>query len=421
MDDLERFSQELSDTLRHLCDPDHQPSGLVCRVIGVEYTDGIAPVRSALLRSIERLASDAALPPDSATARDLQVLRHRFVRDLTQLATAARLHMSLRTVQRAQRRGARFLAEALWQEGLIRTQQEGSGTPRPRTPVTGASEGPAGWQAQASAELASLRKSAPDAQADVVAVIDGALRVARVAGLGDDIVLEAGETEAGLHATMHPSALRQVLLITISELGRQIRSSGEIVLTAQRSGDWIRVAFTGCPITGSGVLDLSLAQGFLGKRVAWRREGETVSVWMDLPAVLPPERRITVLAIDDNPDWISLYESYCAGTPYKLVPLAEGRQALEVIAATRPDIILLDVMLPDIDGWDLLLDLHNSPLSRATPTIICSVMKGEDLAPALGATLYLRKPIYRQGLLDAFEYALSQVAAESERPAPRTS
>jgi len=65
------------------------------------------------------------------------------------------------------------------------------------------------------------------------------------------------------------------------------------------------------------------------------------------------------------------------------------------------------VMLPDMDGWDLLRKLHASPFCAGTPVIVCSVMADKKLALALGATTCLRKPVWRQQLLDAFQHALS--------------
>ena len=81
----------------------------------------------------------------------------------------------------------------------------------------------------------------------------------------------------------------------------------------------------------------------------------------------------------------------------------------------KPDIIVLDVMLPDVDGWELLSQLHEHPLTRSVPVIVCSVVGEEDLALALGAKVYLPKPVRRQQFLQALDQAVNQAAARAPR------
>ena len=64
-------------------------------------------------------------------------------------------------------------------------------------------------------------------------------------------------------------------------------------------------------------------------------------------------------------------------------------------------------MLPGIDGWELLTHLHETPHTRAIPVIVCSVIRGEEMALALGATLYLQKPIRSRQFITALDQALS--------------
>mgnify|MGYP001111695391 CR=1 FL=1 len=67
----------------------------------------------------------------------------------------------------------------------------------------------------------------------------------------------------------------------------------------------------------------------------------------------------------------------------------------------RPDLVVLDVMLPDTDGWRLLMHLRQHPLTRSTPVIICSVVQESDLASSLGAALYLSKPVRPRQFIQA--------------------
>jgi CheY-like chemotaxis protein len=85
------------------------------------------------------------------------------------------------------------------------------------------------------------------------------------------------------------------------------------------------------------------------------------------------------------------------------VHVAKGDKLFEMIGEQAPDIIILDIMLPDVDGWKLLTRLREMPETRSTPIIICSVIRGQALALALGAALYVPKPVRRQQLIEALD------------------
>jgi CheY-like chemotaxis protein len=118
---------------------------------------------------------------------------------------------------------------------------------------------------------------------------------------------------------------------------------------------------------------------------------------LSLPAALP--RR--VLVIEDNASAHDLYERYLDGTGWQVVSLADARQAAEVALSSRPNAILLDIMMPELDGWTVLQALRLDPNTRRIPVIICSVIHDPGLATALGASACLAKPVTRLELLAA--------------------
>jgi DNA-binding response OmpR family regulator len=91
---------------------------------------------------------------------------------------------------------------------------------------------------------------------------------------------------------------------------------------------------------------------------------------------------------------------------------ADGATAMRRIAAERPDVVLLDLMLPVLDGWAVLADLHSR--EQAPPVIVCSA-KGSprDLARAqeLGAVEYITKPFDMEDVLDTVREVLERFAA----------
>jgi CheY-like chemotaxis protein len=79
---------------------------------------------------------------------------------------------------------------------------------------------------------------------------------------------------------------------------------------------------------------------------------------------------------------------------------------MSLVAENPPDLILLDVMMPTMDGWQVLRSLKQNPTTEHTPIIICSVLKEPELAISLGARAYLKKPVDRLELLATLERIL---------------
>jgi hypothetical protein len=63
------------------------------------------------------------------------------------------------------------------------------------------------------------------------------------------------------------------------------------------------------------------------------------------------------------------------------------------VAETQPDVITLDVMMPNMDGWQVLRALAQNPATAKIPVVVCSVLREPEVALSLGARAYLKKPI----------------------------
>ena len=116
---------------------------------------------------------------------------------------------------------------------------------------------------------------------------------------------------------------------------------------------------------------------------------------------LPAGQQTTVLVIDDNVDTLRLLERYLSGTPYAFCRTRDPEEALALAERLMPQVILLDIMLPGIDGWELLGRLREHPQVGQVPVLVCSILPQAKLATTLGAAGYLRKPVSRQALLEA--------------------
>ena len=111
-----------------------------------------------------------------------------------------------------------------------------------------------------------------------------------------------------------------------------------------------------------------------------------------------PERPL-ILVIEDNATAASLVAHQLAAGGFRSVVAKDGRQALELARTLQPVAITLDVILPELDGWEVLRTLKVDSATRDIPVVVISVLDDKVLGRALGAADYFVKPVEPQALL----------------------
>jgi signal transduction histidine kinase/CheY-like chemotaxis protein len=111
------------------------------------------------------------------------------------------------------------------------------------------------------------------------------------------------------------------------------------------------------------------------------------------PVIRGDALRGTVLAIDDNPDALDLISRSLSKEGYRVIMATSGESGLVLARAHKPDIITLDVMMPQMNGWQVLAAIKADPSLAMTPVVLLSVVENNEIAMALGATDCLTKPI----------------------------
>ena len=393
MNNFEEFRETLRDALCHLKEPEYAPPKILYQVMGCSPDKDPGFLQACIIGALQQLKPEEDIPQDSRAWLHFRSVDWRFIKGLSQEKTAELMHMSVRNVQRVQLEAIHILARRLWTHTLHR-----------QFPTS--SVQPPDWQTQASQEIQSLSTSNPNAQTDVAEVIRSVveLEVAFAGGYGVEVT--AGYVQEGLTTMVHRSVLRQTLITAITNV-RSYIDSPAITIYATMEDGLAKITLTG--VVSSKILT---AEPVLTADII-RPPGVTISLHQRddhifLQIMLPIVGERTILVVEDNSDMVYFYRRCTAGTQYRILHVPTAQQIFDVIAVAKPDAIILDVMLPDMDGWQLLTHLREDDTARGIPVIVCSVVKEEDLALALGAVAFLAKPIHPHQLVAALDQALLQ-------------
>jgi DNA-binding response OmpR family regulator len=121
-----------------------------------------------------------------------------------------------------------------------------------------------------------------------------------------------------------------------------------------------------------------------------------------------------ILVVDDEPDILLLHRLNLEGAGHEVLLAADGMKALERIDEDQPDCVVLDVMMPVLDGWGVLEALQSR--SVAPPVLVVSAksaLADVELAMSMGAQGYLAKPFNAQVLLDEVRRLVTAVNGTS--------
>jgi DNA-binding response OmpR family regulator len=123
------------------------------------------------------------------------------------------------------------------------------------------------------------------------------------------------------------------------------------------------------------------------------------------------EPRPLVLIADDDPDILSLVKLRLERSGYDVVSAGDGEQALERARAQTPDLALLDVMMPKLDGYEVTARLRQEEATRHLPVILLTARVQEsDIARGIeaGADDYVKKPFSTHELRDRVQAVLGR-------------
>lgn len=415
----DEFATLVKDALSNLYDPVRLQVHPLVELLGVVTLAGEVTgeaLRRTLREAIDVLKPAPTVPLGRPEWLGYRVLLWHYVRLLSQAETCRELGLSESTFYRRQKEGLEAMASLLWARYRGASADAGvAAAPRPQT------------GADSSNHAVRFAESSPRQRVrsqDLLASIHRTVApLAERRGIA--VQMDVPPDLPALYTA--PDVFRQVLInlvaLGISRLSSQEAAAagagecgtplgrGELRLTVTLSGEealWRLRGLGAVPdeqVLAEGAYRISRDLLAAAGGRLWLESGQGRA--LELCFAVPVAKRRLVLLIDDDPGTIALYRRYLQRADLDVCAAQTAAEADTMLALGTPDLILLDVMLPSIDGWSVLQHLKATGETAAIPIVIISVIDQPQLALALGATQVLRKPIRPEELLVVVERLLS--------------
>lgn len=384
----ETFVEQVKEVLEHLYDfPYLQSHQLAVSLGDVDSqpgeTDG-QRLRRKLIEVIESFNPGEEFFFRSPQARLYNLLHLHYVEGLTIQEASHELGISARQAYRDLRRGEQGVADILWQE-----VSKGSTVASDETPATALSS--------VEVEVALLKNSLTTI--GLREIVETAFRAVERLAEREHVQIHITTPDTPLSVSTNAVIARQILVTALSH-AIQHADDDHVMLEIQPTGDGMAITLNFQPDDEATIItDQKPFVMELCERLGWKLQSETPS-----QIVIAIRRQgPTILIIDDNEGLVTLLDRYLTGHTYQVISARQGWKGLELAQDIVPDAIILDIMMPEMDGWELLQRLKATPATADIPVIICSVFNDPELAFSLGASLFIPKPVSRNDILTALQ------------------
>jgi CheY-like chemotaxis protein len=354
-----------------------------------------------LLDTMEVLRDNAGVNSE----RYYDILYYRYQEQLNQEDVAFQLGVSVRQLRREQNNAIELLAEHIWaQLGQV---TDGSASEEQNNPP-----GPF-EDTEINREMVRLRHMLPTEPSQISVEVEKVITDVGALAQRYSVTLQFEGIPATHQAPLPPMVFRQALLVLLATLiprsaGKTLRisfceSSNKFGLVFQLNStidDWFdNEEFKIGLQTVTQLLD-----PFHGYVVLHKRNPVSVNVWTPAMASTP------ILVLDDNPDVHQLLSRYVAHSRFRLITSSNVHQAITLAQTQSVQGLVLDIMMPEIDGWDLLSQWNHHPATQHIPVAVCTILPQQELASVLGAALFIQKPIEQEYFLRALETLTAALA-----------
>jgi CheY-like chemotaxis protein len=411
MGDFVSFAQSVHDAFGRLYDRVYLKDHPLTRALFGDGPVAIERVHRTLIDSLEWLRPLGDESPRHAEWRRYRHLQLRYVEGATPEQIARELLVSARQARRDHAEALDELARLLWERFVP------SASPPMTSPVI-TRPTPASRSGDLESELSIIVASDRPMPTQLGEVLQGVLDTARQLAEAHQVQVNVRLEPQLPSAEISRPILRQLLLNLLADA--IVRHPGSTVeVHASRSTDVVDIAVQALAAgdTATSLVTqqcLDLVRRLARSQNVVVQSGAAASGLDDVLSVilrLPASSVRSLLLVDDNPDVGLLFRRFLSDSSFRLVQARSAEKALRLAREIQPDVVVLDLLLPSTDGWEVLQALRADPATVDLPIIISSVLPDHAIAQSLGVTDFLPKPVTQAAL----QKTLSQLPIRASR------
>ncbi len=367
--------------------------------------DARSDLKLILINSINALIPDEQTPYETRAWKFYEVLNYCFIDQISQKEAARNLLISLRTLQRLLPEAIDILAEQIASKYHVTLLENEVEPPQKTDKPANLRELDETW----AKETDSLKAKYSGNFIDIHKMLKEISQILQpISGVDQSKVLIEFPEETWL-VMGQVTFLRQAVLTAISSFDRH--KPAQIIISSERRGSLGIIQIKGrnwkvespnndyLPGADIPAALTNLMQILQGSVEIRRTLSNELSIFLSFPA----QKRYKIMVVDDNADAIRLVEKYLSGNIYTVTGVQDPERVIPDLEKEIPSLILMDVMLPNIDGWMLLSQIRLNPGLSKIPIIISTILPQEDLSISLGADGFLRKPYSQKELLQILD------------------
>ena len=397
------FHKHLRSALNHFYDHEYLRQCELAVDLGIATRfDAPAALRKILTDAIDALKPASGEYIGSTPRQLYDVLLYRYVQQFEQDEVAHQLGVSERHMRRIQSEALDALACHLWEkhhldDRLIATSEAATGQPGP---------------SNGADDLDWLKGTQQERVSDTRQALMNILDLMRPLTTHHHVHLDFDAADVIPDLAIHPVALRQIMLNLLGVAVHRA-NGGTTSLQVQPHGPIVRIEIdANAPVAPPTVMVewdneqerslLNIAahlSALCGSQLAVTGDAQHFNAVVSIPAI----DSLIVLVIDDNEDIIHLLQRYASGTSYLVLGTTQPERVFDILQDHDVRIIVLDAMMPKVDGWEMLGRLRQHPRSANIPVVILTILAQEELALSLGARAHLMKPVTQESFLNALD------------------
>ena len=397
--DRTEFQNDVKDILNHLSDPAYLENRNLLNLFpggsDAPLTTRLHTLRETIQKSINFLQPPEETPANAAEWRCYKILNYRYFQMKEWHVIEEELGLSQRQVQRDLKKGLDALISILWDHYVSHSQDGGQAGLAPEV------DDETYDQELIKTELKNWEIS--NELINLSQILEQALQLCK--SLLDTEFherLDMKDVDGNLCVMVDQVLTKQGLYKIFSMIGDQPEDLKVQIKTRKVNEFFYELAFT----FNTGDIHThqhwSLAQLFFTiqglRHLITEKDGVTI-----ISVVFPVKKQINCLVIDDVESVRRLIERMLGSFGIQVFGADNYTNAVNLIQLVKPDFILLDILMPKMDGWQMIKNLKANPETMEIPVIICSVLYEPELSQAVKAAAYIRKPINRLELIKTLQ------------------